>query len=176
MLGTRHLQTTAYHPAANVIVEQFYGQTIRLPAEFFAESKANDGNNIEPADMGKQLQDVFKKIRPTEGSRHETQKTFMFKDLNTASHVFVRLDQVKTSLQNPLQGPFPVISRNNKTYVVRIRGKDTHVSIDRLKPAYIIDSESDSGCTQEEVPSRITRESATQGPINTQIQVRTRSS
>ena len=78
-----------------------------------------------------------------------------------ASHVFIRVDQVKTPLQNPYERPFPVVSRDEKTYVVRVRGKDTHVSIERLKPAYILENNHDGyNDTHEEVRLRITREPA----------------
>ena len=149
--------------------ELVYGQTLRLSAEFFAESKANDGNNMEPADI-KQLWEVFNKVRPTEGSRHGTRKTFQFKNLSTASHVFIRVDQVKTPLQNPYEGPSPVVCRNNKTYIVRVRGKDTHVSVGRLKSSYILDENDNNGYAQGDVRSRIMREPAIREPIDTQTQ------
>ncbi|EFN67616.1 hypothetical protein EAG_00467, partial [Camponotus floridanus] len=44
----------------------------------------------------------------------------------------------KSILQPPYNGPYEVISRTAKTFVVRIQGKDVTVSIDRLKPAYIL--------------------------------------
>ena len=159
LLGIRPAHRKDLHAS---FAELVYGQTIRLPADFFAENKANDGNNIELADMVRQLRETFNKIRPTEGSRHGTRKTFLFKDLNTTSHVFIRVDQVKIPLRNPYEGPFPVFSRNEKTYVVRVRGKDTHVSIERLKPAYILDENNKDGYndTHEEVRPRITREPA----------------
>ena len=121
-LGIRAAHREDLHASSAELV---YGQTIRLPADFFAENKANDGNNIEPADMVRQLRETFNKIRPTDGSRHGTRKTFLFKELNTASHVFITRRPSETPLQNPYEGPFPVVSRNEKTYVVRVRGKDT---------------------------------------------------
>ena len=70
------------------------------------------------------------------------------------------LTLVKTPLQDPYEGPFPVVSTNEKTYVVRVRGKDTHVSIERFKPAYILDENNNDkyNDTREEVRPRITRE------------------
>ena len=210
MLGSRHIRTTAYHPAANGMVERFhrqlkaairchaddrwsdtlptillgiraayredlhasaaelvYGETIRLPGEFFAESK---GNDAEPAEMVRQLREAFKQIRPTEGTRHGNRKSFIFKDLKTASHVFVRVDHAKSPLQSPYDGPFPVVSRTQKTYVVRLRGKDTHISIDRLKPAYVLSDTSDRECEPEEEPPHPKRDEPTQR--NTQVRTR----
>ena len=144
-----------------------YGETIRLPGEFFAESK---GNDAEPAEMVRQLREAFKQIRPTEGTRHGNRKSFIFKDLKTASHVFVRVDHAKSPLQSPYDGPFPVVSRTQKTYVVRLRGKDTHVSIDRLKPTYVLSDSSDRECETEEEPPHPKRDKLTQR--NTQVRTR----
>ena len=39
-------------------------------------------------------------------------------------------------LQRPYHGPFPAVSKNDKTFTLRIRGKDQTISVDRQKPAY----------------------------------------
>jgi hypothetical protein len=38
----------------------------------------------------------------------------------------------------PYDGPYRVISRNKKTFVIDIKKKKVRVTIDRLKPVYII--------------------------------------
>ena len=214
ILGTRHIRTTAYHPAANGMVERFhrqlkaaikcqaddrwsdtlptillgiraayrddlhastaelvYGETIRLPAEFLSGTKEN---NVEPAEVVQQLREAFRRIRPAEGSRHGNKKSFVFKDLKTATHVFVRVDRVKGPLENPYEGPFPVVERREKTYVIRLRGKDTHVSIDRLKPAYVLNNNISESreCEPDDGPPHPAQNRATQ---ETPEQRRTRS-
>ena len=52
-----------------------------------------------------------------------------------ASHVFLRVDAVRRPLVPPYEGPFPVISRTAKTFVILRREKPVTVTIDRLKPA-----------------------------------------
>ncbi|KOC59092.1 hypothetical protein WH47_10918 [Habropoda laboriosa] len=81
----------------------------------------------------------MRELRPVKGSRHGNRKIFVHRDLPTTSHVFIHVDTVKGPLQNPYEGSFPVINRNDKRYVVRIRDTDTTVSIDRLKPAYVFE-------------------------------------
>jgi len=71
------------------------------------------------------------------GTNHEKQ-SFVFKDLATASHVFVRHDGPKTILQPPYDGPFPVLKRTDKTIRIQVRGKTMDVSIDRTKPTYFL--------------------------------------
>lgn len=60
----------------------------------------------------------------------------MFKELSTCSHVFVRTDAVRTSLQQPYEGPYQVVRRNDKYFTIVIRGKENTVSINRLKPCF----------------------------------------
>ncbi|GFT09015.1 uncharacterized protein TNCV_4104851 [Trichonephila clavipes] len=61
------------------------------------------------------------------------QKPFIFKD---CSHVFVRTDSVRRSLQPPYHGPYKVINRSDKFFTLFIKGKNVNVSIDRLKPCF----------------------------------------
>jgi len=90
----------------------------------------------------KELSRHFDKLRPIDGTRHG--HPFVFKDLKKAEHVFLRYDEPKGMLQLPHYGPFTVVSRNYKNFTIRIRDKNTTVSTDRIKPAYLSDSFSDS--------------------------------
>lgn len=47
----------------------------------------------------------------------------------------------KALLQKNYDGPFKIISRSEKTFVVDTRGKHITVSNDRLKPVYLIKEE-----------------------------------
>ena len=78
------------------------------------------------------------------GTHHGNRRIFVFKDLMSSEHVFVSHGAPGWILQQPYDGPFRVVSRNNRTFVVNIRGKDVTVSIDRLKPAYVISDDSDN--------------------------------
>ena len=216
LLGTTHLRTTAYHPAANGLVERFhrqlkaaikchgderwsdalpvvllgiraayrldleasaaelvYGENLRLPTEFFADSTRGD---TEPVEMVRQLRAQFRDLRPVAGSRHGEKIVFVFKDVATVSHVFIRVDAVRGSLQNPYEGPFPVVSRTEKMYVVQFKGKNTTILIDRLKPAYLFENNDES--TQMQVQTSLrTPQPGTNDATRTSAQepVRTRS-
>ncbi|CAK9810898.1 Transposon Tf2-9 polyprotein [Anthophora plagiata] len=177
LLGATHLRTTAYHPAANGMVERFhrqlkaairyyqhhrwtetlptillgirsawkedtkstsaelvYGEPLRLPGEFMSpSSRGNDATKF-----AEQLRGHFREIGPTDGTRHGNPRVFVYKDLLTCKYVFLRRDSPKTILQSPYDGPYDVVSRDNKTIKVKIDNKLRLVSIDRVKPAYTI--------------------------------------
>lgn len=182
-MGTTHYRTTAYHPAANGMVERFhrqlkaaikchkssrwteilptvmlgiraawkddikataaemlYGQSLRLPGEFL--SCRSSLINEPTAEFVNLLRQHIRTLRPTTGSNHGRKATFVFKDLTTTEHVFVRNDGPKGPLQQVYDGPYKVITRSKKTFVIDKNGHDVTVSIDRLKPAYVV-TESD---------------------------------
>jgi cleavage and polyadenylation specificity factor subunit 1 len=63
--------------------------------------------------------------------------TFAPRNLHTTSHVYVRHDAVKKPLQRPYDGPFRVIRRYEKYFILDKNGKQDAVSLDRIKPAYL---------------------------------------
>jgi len=141
--------------------ELVYGETLRLPGQFLNEwpKEINDTAHLITT-----LRDQFNNLRPVEGTNHDAKKPFIFKDISTASHVFVRHDGPKTILQPPYDGPFPVIKRANKTVCVQIHGKNIDISIDRVKPAYLLADSLEKSTenpeetkNSEKIPSRKTR-------------------
>ncbi|XP_037910187.1 uncharacterized protein LOC119650991 [Hermetia illucens] len=114
--------------------ELVYGTTLRLPGEFWSDT--TDATTDQTAFIT-EFRRHFDKLRPVQTVRHGYRTPFIFKDLETATHVFVRHDAVKSALKMPYDGPYTVVRRKDKNFVVKIRGRDVTVSIDRLKPAYI---------------------------------------
>lgn len=80
-------------------------------------------------------------IRPAPCSWNTTEKPFIHKDLISSPYVFVRNDKIKSSVTPPYDGPYKVTERYEKYFTVLITDKPTKISIDRLKPAYIAQSE-----------------------------------
>ncbi|XP_051156384.1 uncharacterized protein LOC127278627, partial [Leptopilina boulardi] len=113
--------------------EMIYGTNIRLPAEFFLSSK-REANS----EFGEQLRKHINNIRPNPVPRHGKQKIFVFKELSNSSYVFLRHDAVKAILHPPYDGPYKVVKRGDKTFVICINDKNVTVSIDRLKPAFMV--------------------------------------
>lgn len=114
--------------------EMLYGKTLRLPPDFFIETQPPNNEH----EFVTQLRTSMKKIKPTTASRHSNSiKFYVQPELNNASHVFIRNDTVRSSLQHPYDGPFQVIKRNNKHFKININGKSKNISIDRLKAAFL---------------------------------------
>ena len=121
--------------------ELVYGEPLRLPGEFLAESAAAPQ---PPTGLIQDLRQRFQLLRPHLPKRHNEKRTFVFQDLQTTKYVFVRRGGVQEILQTPYDGPFPVIRRNERMFVVNIRGKAETVTTERLKPAYLIDNDDPS--------------------------------
>lgn len=113
--------------------ELVYGEPVRLPGEFLNESSSNG----DTSEYLRAMREHFAQLRPIDGTKHGTKKTFMFKDLKTASHVFVRRDSPKCMFEPPYEGPYKVLERGANTIVVETHGKPNTISINRTKPAYV---------------------------------------
>lgn len=113
--------------------ELVYGETLRLPGEFFDEPVSEPNHEFIA-----QLRKHMKSLRPTQTSHHVKEKrTFIQKELQTCTHVFVRNDTVRKPFQQPYDGPYLVLKRTNKYFKLQIRNKQTNISIDRIKAAHI---------------------------------------
>ena len=77
-------------------------------------------------------------IKPVLPRHPSHRKTYMDKELNRTTHVFVRRDRVLPPLSRPYEGPYKVLERHPKYFVLDRDGRDDSVSIDRLKPAFLL--------------------------------------
>lgn len=91
----------------------------------------------------------IRKIKPQPIARHGTRKIFIFRELASSPYVFLRNDTVKSPLQPPYDGSCKVIQRRDKTFTIEISNKNTIVSIDRLKPAFVITDDIEHRQTHE---------------------------
>uniref|UniRef100_A0A5K3FUD1 Uncharacterized protein n=1 Tax=Mesocestoides corti TaxID=53468 RepID=A0A5K3FUD1_MESCO len=70
------------------------------------------------------------------GTQPRIQSIILFtpEELPTSTHVFIRRDAVRQPLQPIYDGPFRVLRREEKVFIVDHNGKEDAVSVDRLKP------------------------------------------
>ncbi|CAH8453126.1 unnamed protein product [Heterobilharzia americana] len=113
--------------------ELVYGTTLRLPGEFVSPSTFKHVS--DRASYVTRLTNAMRSVRPSP-IRPQTTDVFVHPSLQKTSHVFVRHDAVRRPLEPPYDGPFKVIKRHEKFYVIERGGREDTVSIDRLKPAY----------------------------------------
>ena len=116
-------------------VELVYGATLRLPGEFL---DSPSGLDVSPTtEYVTDLRRALQSMRPAPSSHHRGVgcRSSVPASLAAASHVYVRVDAVKRPLTRPYEGPFQVVSRSDKTFVLSRAGRSVTVSIDRLKPA-----------------------------------------
>ena len=89
--------------------------------------------------MNNLLQRLRKKMNELQAipTRPQSSTTsYMDPKLKNCTHVFLRCDKVKRSLQPPYDGPFKVLKRADKTFTILLNGKEV-VSVDRLKAASV---------------------------------------
>lgn len=114
--------------------ELVYGTNLRLPSDFFAD----DSKKASETEIVQQLRKVMRDLRPVDSAWHGRQSTFIHPDLLTCDQVFVRDDTIRPSLTAPYIGPCKVIRRLKKVFIIDINGRIVHISLDRLKPAYVL--------------------------------------
>lgn len=95
---------------------------------------------------------IAKEIQPQPASRHCKRSVFIFKDLTTTTHVYLREDALKGALQPAYTGPHEIIERGDKVFKILIKGKPVSVTIERLKPAYILSPTNESIPTDDTSP------------------------
>ncbi|RVE42939.1 hypothetical protein evm_012417 [Chilo suppressalis] len=116
--------------------EMTLGHTLRLPGDFYENSSSLKVKD-EPSYVSK-IRHVLNSLRPQPRRNRDNRKMFVHKDLENCSHVFVRNDMVSKLFTPTYSGPYQVISRSPKSFVIRIAERQSNVSIDRLKPAYVL--------------------------------------
>lgn len=132
MFGLRIVPRTDTNVSA---AEMVYGTTIRVPGEFFDNTNLK---NLDSHDYVKQIRDNISKFKDRNSRQCDSRKIFVHPDLNTCSQVFVRNDMVRKSLQPPYNGPYSVLRRFSKNFLIKLPNKNSYISIDRLKPAYVL--------------------------------------
>lgn len=133
------------------IAEFLYGTPIRLPGEFLQlpTTTLPDSDSFIT-----QLRQDIEHIKPKQKRAHRSpHPIFIHNNLKTSSHVFIRNDRVRKSLEPPYEGPFAVLKRDEKYFTIKIKGKEVTISIDRLKPAYLLSPDDNNTEKAENEPT-----------------------
>ncbi|XP_064469251.1 uncharacterized protein LOC135383884 [Ornithodoros turicata] len=117
--------------------ELVYGTSIRLPADIFNHRSSSQPSSLAPSDYAQRLKAALSRLLPTPTRAVSSSFPYVAQDLTSSSHVFLRTDSIRRSLQPPYSGPHKVIHRGAKAFAIDVNGREVDVSIDRLKPAYV---------------------------------------
>ncbi|XP_018346177.1 PREDICTED: uncharacterized protein LOC108750860 [Trachymyrmex septentrionalis] len=113
--------------------ELVYGAPLRVPGEFLENLDPTEDTETFVIALRKRIQ-----LRPQLKQHHGKRTAFRQQQLEQATHVFVREDSIRKSLQHPYTGPHKVICRENEQiYVIHINGRDVVLLTERLKPAFL---------------------------------------
>lgn len=134
--------------------QALYGKTLRLPGEMLEESKTNSASSYENV-----ITEAINKLRASEKNINRQQKNIFVNDhLYKCTHVFIRNDGYKKPLTPTYDGPHRVLQRQSKYFTIQVRKRNINVSIDRLKPAFIINNEGEES-TNSDLHLEITQRS-----------------
>ncbi|GBM42315.1 Pro-Pol polyprotein [Araneus ventricosus] len=117
-----------------------YGTTLRLPYDLVTSGSINQ--TINPTYVTSLIQ-TMRSLNPVSPALHGIPKIYIYSSLKIFSQIFLRSDKVNPPLTPPYTGPHLVITRNDKNFIIDLNGKQSTVSIDRVKPAYLLADDTD---------------------------------
>mgnify|MGYP000654561557 CR=1 FL=1 len=167
LIGVNQIRTCAYNPKANGLIERYHRSLksslkcrggnwyqqlpivllgLRMQPDESGDSAfsrvmgeqpivpAVISNSFNLSELSTRLHQIVHHYKPPE---KRNRQEYLPESLKKCEFVWVRLDRVKKPLEAPYQGPYKVVSRHPNFYVLKIRGKEDSVSIERLKPAIL---------------------------------------
>ncbi|XP_064462708.1 uncharacterized protein LOC135373436 [Ornithodoros turicata] len=113
--------------------ELVYGAPLRLPADVLKPPP----QPVHPSTFVTQLWNAFATLQFTPTRASSAAPPFIPTELHSTTHVLLRTDRLRRALEPPYSGPYKVLQRASKTFLLDVRGRPESVSIDRLKPAFL---------------------------------------
>ncbi|KYN12375.1 hypothetical protein ALC57_15455 [Trachymyrmex cornetzi] len=115
--------------------EYVYGTTLRIPGEFIFP----DDFTPNPHAFLEEFREYMRKVKPVPVDHRHKKHAFLFKDLYTCTHVFLRVGSTKKALERPYTGPHKIIERiSDRIFDIDVNGGKRSVSVENLKPAHFV--------------------------------------
>ncbi|XP_064476442.1 uncharacterized protein LOC135390608 [Ornithodoros turicata] len=111
-----------------------YGSALRLPGDLVAPAP---NITLSAADFPSRLRGAMASLSPASTHQLARRPAYQHPELCQCTHVFVRCDSVRKSLQPPYTGPHFVLHRSSSFFTVLINRRQDNVNIERLKPAWL---------------------------------------
>ncbi|UYV75949.1 hypothetical protein LAZ67_13001892, partial [Cordylochernes scorpioides] len=116
------------------ISQMVYGKTIKLPGEFFEKPVSRVDSSLFISNLIEYMQ----MVKPIATNHNIIKDIFIHKDLFKSDQVFLRINRIRKPLEPYYEGPYPVLEKSDKFFTLRIKNREVKISVDRLKPAYIL--------------------------------------
>ena len=127
MLG---LRTMPKEDLGTSVADMVYGAPLTIPGAFIVPS-----STPKATDHMRRMRDIAGPLIPAPDSWHGTKTAASSRGLGDAEYVFVRRDVAHGPLQKPYTGPYRVLQRHDKYFIIQCGEREESVSVDRLKPA-----------------------------------------
>ena len=126
--------------------ELVYGSALAVPGSFVETVPRTE---LPSSEYVRDLFRTMSELNQTEMAHHAVPKVAVPASLKEAKYVYIRTDAVRPPLVRPYTGPFKVVEKSAKYVIVEKNGKTDSVSVDRLKPAVVME---DNNNKSEEQP------------------------
>ena len=136
--------------------EIVYGTTLRLPGEFSHKYNVDAHTDLE--NYSDKLRVAMSRLRPCPPRDSAQNNIFQYKEIDTCSHVFLRLVAIAPPLTASYDGPYKVIMKSGREMKILVKGKVETVSLDRIKTAHL-DNEPDIGTEKQRKTQNNTKNS-----------------
>ena len=124
------LRTMPKEDLGTSVADMVYGEPLTVPGTFVAPSKST-----EAADHMQRMREMVGRLVPAPDAWHGTRPAANSGSLGDAEFVFVRQDASHGPLQTPYTGPYRVLERQEKYFIIQCGEREESVSVDRLKAA-----------------------------------------
>ncbi|XP_066968105.1 uncharacterized protein [Macrobrachium rosenbergii] len=115
--------------------EKVYGKTLAVLGDFFPTVPDDADTSLT------RLGEVAQKFAPCRKIFKDRTHVYSLGGLDRCTHVVITIDAHCPPLTRPYGGPYRVVSRSSKACLINIHGREDWVSVDWLKPAFLLDSE-----------------------------------
>ena len=127
MLG---LRTAPKEELGVSVAEMVYGAPLTVPGSFVGPA-----SSPEAAEHLLRMRQVAGRLVPAPDAWHGVPGSALDRTLDDAEFVFIRRDASHGPLQTPYTGPYRVLERAEKHFVIQCGERQESVSVDRLKAA-----------------------------------------
>lgn len=128
------LRSCLSHDSSVSVAERVYGTNIRIPGSFLERRGVPETPDDDYVEV---LRRRCADIGPVPGHRHGSRPLFKSQELDTCTHVFVRVEGIRKSLDLPYSGPHRVLERRDRYFRLQMEGREVSISVERLKPAFL---------------------------------------